>query len=78
MGTDEETADGRRSMTTSLVPVEDEGFGYHAVVPSEWTKQAPGVYTRATPTGDPDDYTLLLLQSVPLSAAAHRALGVPT
>jgi pimeloyl-ACP methyl ester carboxylesterase len=54
----------------SLVPVEDEGFGYRALVPSGWTKQAPGVYTRAAPTGDPDDYTLLLLQSAPLSAAA--------
>jgi uncharacterized protein len=52
----------------SLSPVEDEAYGFRAVVPDGWASQGNGVYARST--GDPSDYTLLLLQSTPLSAAA--------
>ena len=53
-----------------LSPVEDPSFGLSAVVPSDWTNQGHGIYTRAKTADDPSDRTLLALQSAPLSPDA--------
>jgi pimeloyl-ACP methyl ester carboxylesterase len=61
---------GAATAGITLTPVEDERFGFRAVVPNGWTEQGAGIYARASATGDPNDYTLLLLRSAPLPAEA--------
>jgi pimeloyl-ACP methyl ester carboxylesterase len=51
-----------------LSPVTDPTFGLSAVVPSDWTNQGHGIYSRAATADDPSDRTLLALQSAPLTA----------
>src|SRR3954454_24051454 len=53
-----------------LSPVEDPSFGLSALVPSDWTNQGHGLYTRASSANDPSDPTLLALQSAPMSPDA--------
>ena len=53
-----------------LSPLVDEALGFRAVVPSGWTDQGGGIYTRASATTDAGDHTLVTLQSAQFPPAA--------